>query len=63
MPEIRSTSVMIEKLSGMLGTEDLSQNEERFVQDLVNIRDSGNVTKLTDKQVEWLTRLHGRHFA
>ena len=58
-----STSVMIERLSGLLGTEDLKPHERDFVQRLVSLRDAGNVTRLSEKQLDWLSDLHRRHFA
>lgn len=58
-----STTTMIGRLEGMLGTSDLTARQAQFVESLVRIRDSGNVTALTEKQVEWLNDLFNRHFA
>lgn len=63
MPTSTSTSIMIEKLSGLIGTKDLADHESEFVEKLVRIRDAGSVTRLSEKQVNWLTDLHRRHFA
>lgn len=63
MAQMTSTTVMIERLSGMLGTADLSPWEQGFVRSLVERREAGQVTALTDKQVETLERLHDKHFA
>jgi hypothetical protein len=53
---------MIVKLSGCLGTGDLKPHEEEFVEKLVRIKDSGQVTALSGPQVEWLSDLHDKHF-
>lgn len=63
MSQIVSTATMIQRLRGMLGTKDLSEWEQRFVESLVEKLDAGRVTSLTERQVETLERLHGRHFA
>ena len=62
MPQLVSTTTMIRRLSGMLDTRDLSEWEQQFVRSLVEKLDAGRVTSLTDRQVETLERLHGRHF-
>ncbi|MDR3100790.1 MAG: hypothetical protein LBV73_27470 [Paraburkholderia sp.] len=58
-----STSCMIERLAGLIGTGDLSNWEESFVRNLDEIRLAGEVTKLTDSQIEKLDELHAKHFA
>ncbi len=58
-----STTTMIRRLEGMLGTKDLSDWEQGFVETLVERLEAGQVTQLTERQVEILERLHGRHFA
>jgi hypothetical protein len=63
MPQLISTTTMILRLSGMLDTRDLSEWEQQFVRSLVEKLDAGRVTSLTERQVETLERLHGRHFA
>lgn len=63
MPQLVSTTTMIRRLSGMLDTRDLSEWEQQFVRSLVEKLDAGRVTSLTDRQVEILERLHGKHFA
>lgn len=57
-----STTTMVTLLEGCLDTGDLSNWEEDFVRDMARLRDSGQVTKLTDKQIEVLERLHKKHF-
>jgi hypothetical protein len=63
MAEIISTGIMIKKLEGLLGTKDLSDREQEFVESMVRLRDSGEVTRLSDRQVSWLSDLHRKHFA
>ncbi|SDR16783.1 hypothetical protein [Paraburkholderia tuberum] len=63
MPRHYSTTDMIKKLSGLLGTKDLTEWEQGFVRQLDAIRSAGRVTSLTDKQVERLDELHAKHFA
>ena len=58
-----STSQMIDRLAGMVGTKDLSDWETRFVQSLIDRKNAGKVTALTERQVETLDRLHSKHFA
>ena len=58
-----STAVMIQRLEGCLGTNDLSDWEEKFVRNLVEKLNAGEVTRLSAKQVDTLERLHDKHFA
>lgn len=58
-----STNTMIDRLAGCLGTGDLSQWEEGFVRSLVERKEAGQVTRLTERQIETLDRLHSKHFA
>ena len=58
-----STSQMIDRLAGMVGTNDLTDWETRFVQSLIDRKKAGQVTALTARQVETLDRLHSKHFA
>lgn len=57
-----STTTMIERLSGCLDTGDLSAWEEWFVRSLVERKNAGQVTQLSDRQAEALERLHAKHF-
>lgn len=58
-----STAVMVEKLVSMLGTDDLSDWETCFVLSLQRRLAEGQITALTERQVETLDRLHNKHFA
>lgn len=57
-----STAQMIERLTGLLGTNDLNAWEQDFVSSLQRHAAAGKVTNLTDKQVERLDELHAKHF-
>jgi hypothetical protein len=63
MPQLISTATMIKRLTGMLGTSDLNEWESNFVMSLERRLNAGEVTKLTDNQVERLEELHNKHFA
>lgn len=62
MPRHFSTTDMIRKLSAMLGTKDLNEWESNFVMSLERRMNAGEVTMLTDKQIERLDELHSKHF-
>ena len=62
MTRMTSTTTMIGHLEGLLGTKDVSEREASFIQTMVRRRDAGEVTALSDKQVEWLNDLHSKHF-
>ncbi|CAG9255855.1 hypothetical protein [Paraburkholderia caribensis] len=63
MPRHYSTTDMIRKLVCLLGTNDLTDWEKGFVTTLQRVMNDGQVTMLTDKQIESLDQLHARHFA
>lgn len=58
-----STTVMIQRLEGLLGTKDLNAWETSFVRSLAQRMHAGEVTKLSGDQVDKLDELHGRHFS
>lgn len=58
-----STTTMIQRLEGLLGTDDLNASEQSFVRSLATRMHAGEVTRLSGDQVERLDELHGRHFA
>lgn len=65
MPVTTSTAVMVQRLSGMLDTSDLKEHEQDFVRKLEGMlqRDASSLTRLSEKQLDWLADLHKRHFA
>ncbi len=59
-----SLRIMIVKLSAMLGTEDLSEWEEGFVESIAEKSKNGTITTaLSEKQVAAIDRLYSKHFA
>ncbi|MDW3683063.1 hypothetical protein RA280_15160 [Cupriavidus sp. CV2] len=58
-----STTVMLQRLEGLLGTKDLNDWESSFVRSLATRMHAGEVTKLSGDQVDKLDELHGRHFS
>lgn len=60
---MNSTRVMVDKLEGLLGTEDLNEWEHKFVTDMVARRDENRLTGLSERQVRSLQNLHDKHFA
>lgn len=58
-----STTQMIRKLEGMTGSRDLTDWEAGFVASLVEKVEAGEVTSLTERQLDILQRLHEKHFA
>jgi hypothetical protein len=63
MPRHYSTSVMVERLIGLLGTKDVSDWEEDFIKSLQRRLADNSLTALTERQVDALDRLHSKHFA
>jgi len=58
-----STTEMLSRLEGLLGTKDLNDWEQGFVSGLLSVSSINDLTWLSDKQVETLERLHNKHFA
>ncbi len=59
-----SIATMIQRLDGMLGTNDLSDWEAGFVESVVEKTGGGrNTTGLTSAQVDKITSLFDKHFA
>ena len=59
-----SLRTMIQRLSGLLGTQDLTDWEQQFVRDLAERTGDGEDTRLVSpKQAAVLEKLFDRHFA
>lgn len=61
-----ATSVgnQIRRLDGLLGTDDLSEWEQKFVADIALSTQTGALTVgLTDAQVEKIEEIFSKHFA
>lgn len=63
MPVTVSTATMVEQLSGLLHTNDITIRESDFIARLIEFRDEGRLGDLSDKQVAWMSDLHRKHFA
>ena len=56
-------NTMVKRVSGLLGTNDLSPWEGDFVASIVNQTKNGdNTTSLTEKQLDLLERIFNKHF-
>ena len=58
-----STKSMIERLCGLLGTDDLNEWETGFVESMKRRLDEGKVLNITEPQLSSLERLFNKHFA
>ena len=58
-----STKVMIDRLEGLLDTDDLSQWEQEFVRKMAEVIEEGQLIRISGKQVAALEQLHNKHFA
>lgn len=63
MSRMVSTQTKVTQLEGLLGRRDLNAREVSFVMHLVLLRGRGRLGDLSEKQLEWLEDLWGRHFA
>lgn len=62
---MKSLAAMLEQISALAGTPDLSRWEAEFVSNIVERTRSGrgfDTTRLSPKQVETIERLYQRHF-
>ncbi len=58
-----SVGAMIKKLSGLLGTKDITGWEQEFIESIITKSGNGaDTTDLSDKQVSIIERIHGKHF-
>lgn len=59
-----SVGTMVKQLSGMLGTDDLTDWEKEFVESVVLRSNDGTLTdRLSSKQAEVIERIWSKHFA
>jgi hypothetical protein len=59
-----SVGAMIKQLDGLRGTGDLSEWEEDFVKSVVGWSKGGTATQwITERQIEVVERIYGKHFA
>lgn len=59
-----SLNTQVKRVSGLLGTHDLTDWEEDFCFSIVRqTKEGDNTSSLTDKQIECLERIHNKHFS
>lgn len=63
MPRHYSTKSMIERLCGLLDTDDLNQWEAGFVESMKRRLDSGTVLSISEPQITALENVFNKHFA
>ena len=63
MGETVSVATMISRLAGMLGTDDLSNWEEGFISNIVEITENDYTLSLSSKQVDKIESIFNKHFA
>lgn len=61
---MKSIQAQIDRISGLLGTGDLTEWEEGFVQSIHELsqRPNFSTTQLSSKQVEVIARIFSKHF-
>lgn len=59
-----SLNTMVKKCAGLVDTTDVSDWENQFLKSVVEKTSEGeNTTGLTEKQIDVLERIYGKHFA
>lgn len=58
-----SLNAMVKKVAGLVGTRDVTPWEDFFIRSVLEKTSNGdNTTSLTEKQIDVIERLHGKHF-
>lgn len=61
---MKSLGQKLQQCSGLLGTRDLTQWEEEFLQGVMDRTEGGTSTSaVTDKQAGVIERIYAKHFA
>ena len=64
MAETVSLGVMITKIHGLEGTQDVDERTDQFINSIWEKTDGGKRTShLTEAQVRWIEDIHRRHYA
>ena len=64
MPRLISLGTMIVQQHGLLGTQDISEWEEKFIESVQGYKDTRrNPRQLSDKQIDIIERIYRKHFA
>lgn len=60
----KTVGQMIMQIEGLLGTRAVNDGESDFIEQMVEVSDHGKHTShLSGKQVEWIRRIWGQHYA
>lgn len=60
---MKSIGAMVQQIEGMLGTNDLTPWEQKFVENIAERSDHGkNTGKLSDKQIARMEEIYRKHF-
>lgn len=63
MSQSHSVGSMVAKLSGLLGTKDITEWESEFIESVgARTRNGKDTSGLSDKQVDVVVRIHDKHF-
>lgn len=58
-----SLNSMVKRVAGLADTRDVNDFENRFIKSLVEQTEQGdNTSRLTEKQIDVLQRIHDKHF-
>ncbi|HEY0563706.1 MAG TPA: hypothetical protein VGD04_10285 [Methylophilus sp.] len=61
---MKSLNAKINQLAGLLGTKDVSEWENDFIDSIICKTGNGSrVNELTSKQVEIVERIHSKHYS
>lgn len=59
-----SINAQIKRIAGLAGTKDVTPWESGFIDSIVTKTSDGkDVSRLTEKQIEHIERIHNKHFA
>ena len=59
-----SLNNMVKRCAGLIGTKDVSDWEDEFLQSVHRqTKEGDNTTSLTEKQIDVLERIHDKHFS
>lgn len=61
---VKSVNAKINQIGGLLGTKDINDWESEFIYSVIQKTNNGSdVSKLTDKQLDIIEKIHSKHYA
>lgn len=62
---MKSLATMLNQCAGLLGTHDITEWENHFLNDMIARRaaHNGTTTWISEKQAEMIERIYNKHFA